>query len=283
MAYPDKNLNKKFSVPLTFKGGASYAYMYGIHKGQLLTLEEMIIIHRILIGCSKLVYSSHLKGAKNSAKALSKPSTKSLVSISSILKLTSTDKDYANKFRPSDLRRKLPEEIKNVQAADISDILKTHSNLNLVTKTKRDPRKRGSPPRASEGLTSVPGRQSFYQQTEYLKTLKQVIAKPIARKLLFAFLLESKLIHKWLDFHCLFALYQLKFNDMNTSRKIDKAVNVIEDESKIENLNKKASQYDDKKLNEMACSQAKLILQRHKEYEELFTSLYINGGLFFDA
>jgi hypothetical protein len=70
---------------------------------------------------------------------------------------------------------------------------------------------------------------------------------------------------------------------MNTIRKIDKAVNVIGDDSKIEKLYKKASQYDDKKLNEMARSQSKLILQQHQESEDLFTSLYINGGLFFDA
>jgi hypothetical protein len=176
MAHPDKNLNEKFSFPFPIKNGAAYAYMYAVNKGQLLTLEEMIIIHRILIGCSKLVYSSHLKGAKHSAKALSTPSTKSLVSISSILKLNSTDQDETNKFRPSDLRRKLPDDIKNIQAADLSDILNNLSNLNLVTKTKRDPWKRGAPPRASEGSKSEPGRQSFYQQTEYLKTLKGVIA-----------------------------------------------------------------------------------------------------------
>jgi hypothetical protein len=55
MAYSDKNSDKSsFSVPL-FKGYPSYGYMYIIEKAQILTLEEKILINRILIGCPKYV------------------------------------------------------------------------------------------------------------------------------------------------------------------------------------------------------------------------------------
>lgn len=282
MTHSDKNPEIKFSTPI-LEGSAPYGYMYAIQKGQLVTLEEMIIINRILIGCSKLVVSSYVAGARKRARALSKPTTKRLVSITSILKLNRTDK-YENKnFRPSDLRRQLPDEIKNVQAADLTDTLRYLSNLNMVTKTKRDRGKRGAPPRSSKKDLSQPGRQSFYQQTEYIKKLKQTVAKSIVRKLLFSFLLESNLIHKWLEFQCLLAFYLLKFNDINTIRKIGKAVNIIGEESKNENLYRNVNQYDDRKLKRLANRQAILILKRFKEHEELFTSLYINGGLYFNA
>jgi hypothetical protein len=65
-----------FSVPPLFKESPSYGYMYAVEKGQLLTLEEKILINRILMGCSKLIYTSYFKDAKKTAKAYSKPSKK---------------------------------------------------------------------------------------------------------------------------------------------------------------------------------------------------------------
>jgi DNA-binding HxlR family transcriptional regulator len=132
----------------------------------------MIIINRILIGCSKLVVSSYVAGAKKRARALSKPATKRLVSISSILKLNRTGNNENKKFRPSDLRKQLPDEIKNIQAADLSDTLRYLSNLNMVTKTKRDRGKRGSPPRSSE--------EALEKEARHLDQVKRLWKKRLA-------------------------------------------------------------------------------------------------------
>jgi hypothetical protein len=196
MASLDKNSGKSsFYVPPLFKGYPSYGYMYAIEKGQLLALEEKIWINRILIGCSKYVYSLSAQGAKKSAKEASKPSKKDIAYTTAYTHFTTQIKDRP-KFRPSTIRKKLPGENKHIQPADLSDILKSLSNINLITKTQKDTRKRGSPSKNSEDEPSEPGRHSFYQPTEYLESLKQVVAKSIARKLIFAFLLESNLIHK---------------------------------------------------------------------------------------
>jgi hypothetical protein len=120
--------------------------------------------------------------------------------------LTTRVKDTP-KFRPSTIRNKLPDENKDIQPADLTDILKSLSNVNLITKTEKDTRKRGSPSKNSEEDPSERGMHSFYQPTEYLEGLKQVIVKPAARRLIFLFLLESNLIHKWLDFECLLTLH----------------------------------------------------------------------------
>jgi hypothetical protein len=207
LASSDKNSDKSsFPVPPLFKGYPSYAYMYIIEKGQILTLDEKILINRILIGCPKYVYSLYAQGAKKAAKEVSKPSKKDLAYTYSFSHLTTRVKDTP-KFRPSTIRNKLPDENKDIQPADLTDILKSLSNVNLITKTEKDTRKRGSPSKNSEEDPSERGMHSFYQPTEYLEGLKQVIVKPAARRLIFLFLLESNLIHKWLDFECLLTLH----------------------------------------------------------------------------
>jgi hypothetical protein len=105
MASSDKNSDKSsFSVPPLFKGYPSYGYMYIIEKGRLLTLEEKILINRILIGCSKYVYSL-------SAQEASKPSKKDLVYTYSFSHITTRVKDRP-KFRPSTIRKSCQTKIK---------------------------------------------------------------------------------------------------------------------------------------------------------------------------
>src|ERR671930_985798 len=75
------------------------------------------------------------------------------------------------------------------------DIVSRDWSSDVCSSDLKDIRKRGSPSKNSEDEPSEHGRHSFYQPSEYLETLKQVIAKPMARKLIFAYLLESNLIH----------------------------------------------------------------------------------------
>jgi hypothetical protein len=165
----DKNSDEpSFTVPPLFKGSSLYPYMYIIEKAQILTLEDKILINRILIGCPKFIYSLCAQGAKKTAKAYSKPSKKDLAYTYSFSHLTTRVKDRP-KFRPSTIRKNLPDENKDIQSADLSDILKSLSKINLITKTQKDARKRGSPSKNSEDEPSERGMHSFYQPTEYLK------------------------------------------------------------------------------------------------------------------
>jgi hypothetical protein len=283
MASPDKNSDKRsFFVPPLFKDSPVYGYMYAIEKVQLLTLEEKILINRILIGCSKLILTSYFKDVKKTAKTRSKPSKKALVSTYSIIDLIMKVKDRS-KFRPSNIRKKLPDENKDIQSADLSDILKSLSDMNLITKTQKDARKRGSPSKDSEYEAGERGIHSFYQSTEYFVSLKQVISKPVVRMLIFSFLLESKLIYRWLDHVCLLTFYMLKFGNKDTSRKIDMATGITHNRLKNEKLYDKVTYLDDKRLKEFADKTAVSVLQHFEEYEEMFTNLYIMGGICFNG
>ena len=144
----------------------------------------------------------------------------------------------------------------------------------MITKTQKDERKRGAPSKKRDDQPDERGMHSFYQPTEYIESLKQVIAKPTARKLIFALLLESNLIHKWLDFVCLLELYFSKFSNIDNIKDADKAVDLIQDELTYEKLHKRASYLDYENQEDVAHKRAVSVLQHFEEYEEMFTNLY---------
>jgi hypothetical protein len=219
-------------------------------------------------------------------KSLQKKSLNSQKKIKHIvihfLHLTTQVKDRP-KFRPSTIRKKLPNENKDIQSSDLTNILKSLSNINIITKTEKDIKKRGSPSKNSEEDPNEHGRHSFYQPTEYLEALKQVIVKPMARKLIFAYLLESNLIHRWLDFECLLTLYTFKFSSIDNLRNINMSVGMIQDELNDQRLHEYAASLSDEKLEVIAHKFAQSALRHFKEYEELFTILYLMGGIHFEA
>ena len=105
----------------------------------------------------------------------------------------------------------------------------------------------------------------------------------MARKLIFAYLLESNLIHRWLDFECLLTFYILKSSSTDNLRNIDMAVGMIQDELKDQTLHKYAASLSDEKLEAIAHKFAQSALQHFEKYEELFTILYLTGGIHFEA
>lgn len=237
----------------------------------------MVIINRILIGCSKLVLSSYTKGAKGSAKKAPKPSQKDL-SLLSLVANISANLEGKNKFRPFYFRKRLPEDIKKMQSADLTRMLNVSVRTNILKKTQNEARKRGGPSK-DDNSANITGRKSFYQYSEYLQALYQVVNKPSARELIFAFLLESKVIHKWLDFICLFALYQLKFSDSEIIDKVHKTSNLPVQQ--LQNLREKVIRADDEKIKEVAHKLAVNVLRSFEKNVEFFTNLFVMGGIYF--
>jgi hypothetical protein len=108
------------------------------------------------------------QGAKKAAIEISKPSKKDLAYTYSFSHLTTRVKDRP-KFRPSTIRKKLPDENKDIQPADLTDILKSLSNINIITKAQKDTRKRGSSSKNSEDEPSEHGRHHFINLLNILK------------------------------------------------------------------------------------------------------------------
>jgi hypothetical protein len=229
------NLDKNSETPLDsasiFENYMTYGYKLAIckalckgYKGHHLTIEDMITIDRILIGCSKYVLSSYTEGAKRRAKAASRPSKRRLALISLFAELIMTSEDTKSQFRPSHIRRTLPDDVNKITPAQLTRMLNISVKFNLVSKAKKDPRKRGSPKKI-ERPVNEPGPPSFYQSNEYFKKLKELISEPLVRRFIFTSLLESNVIDKWLYSTCLFVLYLLKFSKFDTVRNILRVTN----------------------------------------------------------
>jgi hypothetical protein len=61
------------------------------------------------------------------------------------------------------------------------------------------------------------------------------------------------------------------------------AVGMIQDELKDQTLHKYAASLSDEKLEAIAHKFAQSALQHFEKYEELFTILYLTGGIHFEA
>jgi hypothetical protein len=218
-----------------------------------LTADDWLVISRIIIGCSKLVYDSYryLDNNNSRQKRLFKTSKKQVAFLSSFANLREMA-EVNPIFRPSDIRRKLPEDVQNIQWSDLSRMFKILERYSVITKTGKNVRRRGAPSKKSNDLPEEPGPKSYYQTTVHFEKLKKVLDKPEARKLIFSLLMESKLIYRYWKVKALSYLYVLKFGGKDKQREIKKAVGIVSDEANLENLYNIILSLDYKELEVMA-------------------------------
>jgi hypothetical protein len=163
----------------------SIGYTVSALEAGTITLEDLMIIHRILIGCTKVAYEFSTRALKTAKKV----TEKRMAAITIENQLTSSEL----KFRRAELRTKLPEYIKTIDPSQLSDILTSYLHHGWLKKTSAPSPKRGKP--ANTDPTKYTGIKSYYVESEYLQSLKKVISKPEARSILFLTLLESRVIH----------------------------------------------------------------------------------------
>jgi hypothetical protein len=255
------------------------------HDKHALTLEDWLTISTIVIGCSKAVYSSYqyIEDTDNRLKRLAKTSKKDmafLTSFSNVIKMKENQK-----FRPSYLRRKFPENLQNIQSADITDTLTMLRNYSMIAKThKKDIyRRRGAPSRGSQDFLDEPGVKSYYQPIKNLESLKKIIDKPEARKIIYCLLMESNLIYRYWKIKALSYLYVLKFGGKDKRIEIDKATGQPTDEAGLEKLYTKIRSLDNRELEVLAEEKAKSITQNIREDDHDLLKFYLWGGSYFYA
>jgi hypothetical protein len=280
MSKNDKNPR----VLLDALGNARYTismlHLSHISQPPLLTTKEEWLISKILIGCSKLIYLSHLKGAKKMAQGKYRKNSKRDLAMAALgARITMTDN--LGKFTPKAVKNKFPDNLKSIDSSDLSEILGTLTEIGLTKKTSRDLR-RGAP-KHEEKLNYSTGVPSFYELENYAKELKQLIDKPLARNLIFSYLLQSGLIHRWLDFVCLYSYYQLKFEGPKAWAEVHSLIRNFFPTEQLESFYQKLCSIDDKKLRELANKSAVEMLENYDKYQDLFTNLYLMGGIYFNA
>ena len=163
----------------------------------------------------------HVAGAKKNALGKHKKTSRRELAAAALGANITVNPNFG-KVTPKKIKNELPDNLREIDSGDVSDTLEIFQKILLMEKTGR-PRKKGRPTK-DEKSNYYRGRPSFYQLTSYTQALKQVIQKDVARNLIFSFLLQSKLIHKWLDFVCLYSYYKLKDEGLKASADVEMAI-----------------------------------------------------------
>jgi hypothetical protein len=250
------------------------------------TVEDLLTIDRILVGCSKLISSySQRRLVPEHVKLLSRAQKKRLVG-TFLLGYFATLVKGKQKFRQSGIRNSLPEEVRNISKSDLSRILSTLVDWNIIVPTKEDKRKRGFPNKQSRELYEIVGSKSLYEPSEYLMTLKKVVSKPQVKNLIHSMLFESNLLYRYLRRIALLLLYTeerkgIDSKDQEAAWRSAVAVHkkITLDMKELNKVGKKTG----KRLQDKAAANqlARLFIDNHAP--EFYADLYILGGMNFYA
>jgi hypothetical protein len=265
-----------------------------LDKNQTLRQKDRLLIGVILVGCTKMISKIIGSNAKQRTQASSNKQIKSLTYISVLINLpkivegANLRKRVKDKpiFRPADIRKELPEgQIRNIQYADLTDILKSLVRTNVLGEIDKDDikSKRGRLPKNN---TKYSGPESYYQATDYYYNLKNVLSKPKAINFIYTLLLESGLLYKYRRYIELFILHIIKNKnyDKKTAWNICKSVFPLttKERSDFENYYEDIHYINDaKELERLAERNAISYIQKHKA--EDYIEIYRIGGYYFKA
>lgn len=253
-----------------------------MNQNDTLTYDDRILIDKIIIGCATLISNITSKD-KNYARVRSNQQTKSLVNTWILINLPLI-LEKKLRFRPSDIRKMLPESMKNIQGADLTDILNYLVTTKILIKVDEEEFKKESKQkkwgRAPKGNndTDVSGPKSFYQPSDYYNDLKILLAKPEARDLIYFSLLQSNLLYKLAKYVETQSLRITRKNVKKIAWNILNSVNLAP--IKREADHRKIAHIDDnKRLKSITEKETINFMEKRKADDYL--PIYFIGGIYF--
>ena len=261
-----------------------FSFLVGGVKHHELTLEDFALINRILIGCTKLAYihkqeciDLYTSGGHLGSRKL----FGGILAFDYVLNFGKSN----SVFRPKDIRASFPEYIQNLSFTDLSRILRNMKKTRLIKTAMRPDKKVGRPRQEERG---TPKTKFYYTKSDYLLSLKNLITKPLVRSILFSILLESKVIQRYLEYTCLFVLYEIKFSGLEhalktlevTERLDSKILSIYK--KNLSNLTKIVNKSEPKRIKSIAHKMANEQLRlRDFKNDSLYNYYYVMGGIFY--
>jgi hypothetical protein len=247
---------------------------------ELLTIEDLLLIHRILIGCTKVA----IEVSNRASKTVKQVTGRKLVSMSVEERLSTIN----GKFRPSEIRTVIPENLRNIDYSEISDILKIFVNQEWLQKSSPAKAKRGRP---STHNSNTVGKKSYYSETDYFQTVKKIISRTEIRRILFLSLFESRVSQIFLTSATLHMLATFRRRGIEDRMKIydlvAKQFGVLlkpGEEERISSLRDDILSLKDDDLEIVAGLKAKEWLTKTNfETDSLFLQFYLLGGMSYAA
>jgi hypothetical protein len=258
-----------------------------------MTLEEITpyqntLIEQIKIGLEFLINLAileRIKTPKRYSTLRSHHKKKSLVHTSLIHEIIKSEqKDNNLPFRPAHMRLKLPEDLRNIQYSDLSDILYSLNECNIVNHTSELPKKPGHPfKEADKNNDDIPGTKSHYAMSLYLRKITRLLQNPRVQQILYQHLMNSGLLRKLYKNGSLIASEIKKRNDIATAKNFIRTTKPpqMTNEENLENIlqkdNKKIISMKIEEIEKEANNWSKKFVIEHKADEYLW--LYKLGGI----
>jgi hypothetical protein len=247
-----------------------------------LTESDILLIGTIVVGFTKMVYSITNTKPEVNSRSHSHEETKQLVKTFVLFNLSKI-LENKSEIRPSDIRKKLPEEWKKIQSSDLTDILNSLVDISVLTKVNKDiirKQRWGRPPK-NEDTELETGPKSFYQTSKYYHNLRKILRKTEATELIFSLLSHSGVLHKLVKHRNLVSYLIMKQNDEKKALNIMMTRNLAPRKKDFESDFKKVQNMENNELEDIADKDAKSSIQ--KNMAEDYKDLYIIGGIFFQA
>ena len=288
----DDNIDNSVQEPLIKRYPyLEFPFLYQeIKRDNGIDLEDLILINRILVGCTKLTYEKKidfLKSGLYKSELSPKSSRKSIGSLQTFQHLL--NKNNENSFRANNIRQIFDQEIQNISSADLSKILRIFKKVGAIdkTKTKGSAIPRGRPRNNVESQKISGPKEHYYSETDYLSKLKKLITNPKVRIAIYSILLESNILREYLKYSVLHALYQLKSQDLDSTLKNDKVVCKLDEQSvnemkfRLSDLHRSLLSSDKKQIEKIAQTIVLDYMRRQEFYNDFYDLFYLTGGLYF--
>lgn len=255
-----------------------------IFKDNLLTLEDFMVIHRVLIGCTKMLYSIEIR-FYNDKKGVFIPSLKKHAGQSVYNIVNNGNKN--THFSQTQLQSTLLGEVRNIDRSDLYDVLKQYKNIRVLQKENNLKRHRGKPSIEDSKLTR---RNSIYSADPYFISLNKTLDKIEARVIIFGCLFESNLLTRYLDV-CHYARIRqlLVFGAEKMTHNIKKLGVLTEKDLEAFQLKLKQQfnalrKLDDKQLRDLSREETEFVLKLNSEKNKRWNEnwcrdFFLRGGI----
>ena len=256
-----------------------------------ITPDENIFIEQIKIGLEILIKLTILDATKSPERYSTlrlHHKKKSLVHTSLIHEIIKKSEENENSlpFRPAQMRLKLPEDLRNIQYSDLSNILYSLNECNIVNHASELPKKPGHPVKeADKRIDSIPGTKSNYRLSLYLRKIRRLLENPKVQEILYQHLLNSNLLMELYRNGSLIASEIKRSNDISTAKNFIRTTKPpqMTNEKNLENIfqkdNKKIKSMNKDEIEKEANKWSEKFVIEHKAAEYVW--LYILGGIIY--
>lgn len=236
-----------------------------------LDFQDKLLIGQISNGCRQLIFSICARDPLQYSKAARHRETKSLATTSISLIIPEN-----NEFRPSDIRRKIPEELQNIQRSSLANILNHNLKIRKIERVEHFIQKnvRGHP-KKYEGKISGP--KSYYKMSVIENKINLILSNRHALELIYHYLYENDLLLKLGKWVQLFIYSAIRNYDKETAWKICKSVfPELSNDSEFGQKYDRIKALKEEELERLAEEEAKCLIE--KRPIERYMYVFKNGA-----